>query len=80
MMKDSHKDLKPEVCAYLERIGYEGPLDGSAEALARLQERHLHIVPYENLDILRRDPLSLEIPHLHEKKSLSAAEEATASN
>jgi arylamine N-acetyltransferase len=58
---------KPEVRAYLERIGYDGPLDGSAEALAELQERHLHTVPYENLDVLRRVPLSLEIPDLFDK-------------
>jgi N-hydroxyarylamine O-acetyltransferase len=32
-----------------------------------LQERHLHTVPYENFDILRRIPLSLEIPDLIEK-------------
>jgi arylamine N-acetyltransferase len=59
--------LKPEVQAYLQRIGYDGPLDGSAEALAELQERHLHSVPYENLDILDRVPLSLEIHDLLEK-------------
>ncbi|TBL78606.1 arylamine N-acetyltransferase family protein [Paenibacillus thalictri] len=59
--------LKPEVRAYLQRIGYEGPLDGSAEALAELQERHLHTVPYENFDILRRIPLSLEVTALYDK-------------
>ncbi|WP_409342790.1 arylamine N-acetyltransferase family protein [Paenibacillus sp. MBLB4367] len=61
------RQLKPEVRAYLERIGYSGPLDGSAAALAELQESHLHAVPYENLDILNRIPLSLEIPSLHDK-------------
>lgn len=57
----------PNVKAYLERIGYDGPLDGSAAVLAELQERHLHSVPYENLDILNGIPLSLEIPDLFEK-------------
>lgn len=61
------KSVKPEVQAYLDRIGYDGPLDGSAESLAALQERHLHAVPYENLDILRRTPLSLEIQDLIDK-------------
>jgi len=61
------KQLKPEVLAYLDRIGYQGPLDGSAESLAALQERHLHAVPYENLDILNRVPLSLELEHLYHK-------------
>lgn len=59
--------LTPEIRAYLERIGYEGPLDGSADVLAKLQECHLHTVPYENLDILNRIPLSLEIPALYDK-------------
>jgi len=66
-MNVGHEGLKPEVRAYLQRIGYNGPLDGSAEALAGLQERHLHSVPYENLDILRGVPLSLDIPDLHDK-------------
>lgn len=66
-MNDGRSDLKPEIRAYLDRIGFEGPVDGSAETLAKLQERHLHTVPYENLDILRRIPLSLEIEDLYEK-------------
>lgn len=60
-------EIKPEVRAYLDRIGYDGPLDGSGETLAALQECHLHTVPYENLDILKRVPLSLEIPDLFDK-------------
>lgn len=66
-MKDCRNHLKPEVRAYLDRIGYDGPLDGSAAALAELQERHLHTVPYENLDILQRIPLSLDIQNLIDK-------------
>ncbi|UQZ81363.1 Arylamine N-acetyltransferase [Paenibacillus konkukensis] len=59
--------LKPEIRRYLERIQYDGPLDGSVAVLERLQECHLHTVPYENFDIIRRKPLSLEIPRLLEK-------------
>lgn len=59
--------VKLDVQAYLERIQFEGPLDGSVETLAKLQECHIHTVPYENLDILRGVPLSLEIPDLYEK-------------
>jgi N-hydroxyarylamine O-acetyltransferase len=66
-MTDNRGSLKHEVRAYLDRINYNGPLDGSAEALADLQECHLHTVPYENLDILRRTPLSLETGRLYEK-------------
>lgn len=60
-------NLKPDVAAYLNRIGYDGPLDGSAKALAGIQERHLHSVPYENFDIMAGIPLSLEIPDLLDK-------------
>jgi arylamine N-acetyltransferase len=66
-MNDHITSLKPEVSAYLARIGYDGPLDGSFQTLAELQERHLHAVPYENLDILKRIPLSLDIPDLINK-------------
>ncbi|WP_308635062.1 arylamine N-acetyltransferase family protein [Paenibacillus silvisoli] len=59
--------LKPEVSAYLDRIGYQGPLDGSASVLAALQECHLHTVPYENLDIINGIPLSLDVNDLHDK-------------
>ena len=59
--------LKSDVDRYLERIGYCGPKDASAAVLARLQECHLHAVPYENFDILKRKPLSLEIPDLFHK-------------
>ncbi|RXZ80677.1 acetyltransferase [Paenibacillaceae bacterium] len=66
-MSDNRPDCSPEIGAYLQRIGYFGPLDGSAEVLAELQERHLHTVPYENLDILQGTPISLKIPDLYNK-------------
>ncbi|MCP1305629.1 arylamine N-acetyltransferase family protein [Paenibacillus tyrfis] len=66
-MIDRRHDVRPEVSAYLERIGYDGPLDGSAAVLAELQECHIHSVPYENLDIVRRIPLSLEVEDLIDK-------------
>ncbi|MBO0994117.1 arylamine N-acetyltransferase [Bacillus sp. SD088] len=58
---------KLNVKAYLERIGYKGILDTSAQTLAKLQENHLHTVPYENLDILQKIPLSLDIADLYKK-------------
>ncbi|MDF2670190.1 MAG: acetyltransferase [Paenibacillus sp.] len=63
-MNVNRDQLKPEVQAYLNRIGYNGPLDGSAAVLAELQDCHLHSVPYENLDILNGVPLSLDIEPL----------------
>ncbi|KRG14844.1 acetyltransferase [Virgibacillus soli] len=63
--KEMHENS--DVNAYLERIGFKGAFDNSAQTLAELQHCHLHTVPYENLDILQKVPLSLEIPDLYEK-------------
>jgi len=59
--------IRPEIMEYLQRIGYRGPIDGSLKALAELQSCHLHTVPYENFDILRGIPLSLDIARLYDK-------------
>lgn len=40
-----------EVQAYLDRIGYAGPLAPTAETLRALHRRHMLSVPFENLDI-----------------------------
>lgn len=40
-----------DVPAYLDRIGYVGPTDPSAETLRALHRAHLFTVPFENLDI-----------------------------
>lgn len=52
---------------YLERIGYQGPTEPSFEVLAKLQERHLRSVPYENLDILAGAKAGLEFGDLFQK-------------
>ena len=52
--------MNQDVIAYLDRIGYNGPIDRSVATLNKLQECHVYTVPYENLDILNGLPLSLE--------------------
>ncbi len=37
--------------AYLQRIGYSGPLDPTPETLRELHKAHILSVPFENLDI-----------------------------
>lgn len=37
--------------AYLGRIGYSAPLDGSLETLGGLVKAHLERIPFENLDV-----------------------------
>src|SRR5258707_11985301 len=56
-----------DVAAYLERIGYTGPLAPSAGALRALHLAHLYTVPFENLDIGLGRPLSLALPALFDK-------------
>ena len=40
-----------DVDAYLERIGYDGPLKPGADTLAGLHRAHMLAVPFENLDL-----------------------------
>jgi N-hydroxyarylamine O-acetyltransferase len=40
-----------DVGAYLDRIGYLGPIEATAENLRALHRAHLLTVPFENLDI-----------------------------
>jgi N-hydroxyarylamine O-acetyltransferase len=46
--------------AYLERINYRGPLAPTAETLRGLQVAHLLAVPFENLSIHSRQPITLD--------------------
>ena len=64
---NDHSAASRDITRYLERIGFVGPVDGTAGTLAGLQERHLQAVPYENFDILAKVPLSLDAPDLYAK-------------
>ena len=55
------------VAAYLERIGYHGPLDPTVETLRRLHLAHLLAVPFENLSIHRGESIQLDDEALFEK-------------
>ncbi|HTT64901.1 MAG TPA: arylamine N-acetyltransferase [Bryobacteraceae bacterium] len=56
-----------DIPAYLERIAYAGPLDGSPDTLRALHLAHLYTVPFENLDIHLGRPLSLDGTALFDK-------------
>jgi N-hydroxyarylamine O-acetyltransferase len=56
-----------DVEAYLHRIGYDGPRDPSPETLRKLQRRHLHSVPFENLDIALGVRIELDPDRLYDK-------------
>ena len=56
-----------DVDAYLERIGYRGPLAPTAETLRRLHVAHLLTVPFENLSIHANEPIVLDDESLCDK-------------
>jgi N-hydroxyarylamine O-acetyltransferase len=48
------------VLSYLQRIGYTGPVEPTAETLRRLHRAHMLSVPFENLDIALGRKITLE--------------------
>ena len=52
---------------YLKRIGYDGSMEPNKENLFKLQYCHLHSIPYENLDIMRGVPFTLDIDDVLDK-------------
>lgn len=52
-------DVSSRVDAYLERIGAPRPRQLDLEALAALQYAHLVAVPFENIDVFDRVPVSV---------------------
>src|SRR5512135_2350122 len=49
-----------DTAAYLQRIQYHGPLEPTRSTLYSLQTTHLLTVPFENLDIHLKRPLSMK--------------------
>lgn len=58
----------PDLGAYLERIGYQGPVEPTASVLDAVVYAHLTHVPFENIDVYeRRLEPSLAIRDLFDK-------------
>lgn len=55
------------VDAYLDRIGYRGSREPTAETLRRLHLAHLESVPFENLGIHAGEPIVLDDEALYDK-------------
>jgi N-hydroxyarylamine O-acetyltransferase len=53
--------------AYLERIGFDGPREPTADVLATLHRRHPAAIPFENLDPLLGRPVSLAPDAIEDK-------------
>jgi N-hydroxyarylamine O-acetyltransferase len=56
-----------KIDAYLDRIGYGGPLTPTAETLRQLHRAHMLAVPFENLDIPLGNPIVLSLPAFYAK-------------
>jgi N-hydroxyarylamine O-acetyltransferase len=53
--------------AYLARIGYKGPRDPTLETLKALHVLHPRAIAFENLDVLLKRPLKLDIASIQRK-------------
>lgn len=53
--------------AYLQRIGYSGPVAPTREVLFDVHRRHLRAIPYENLDIHLGRGLPLDVAATYDK-------------
>ncbi|MEV7553982.1 arylamine N-acetyltransferase [Amycolatopsis sp. NPDC089917] len=56
-----------DVAAYLDRLGLDRPAAADVAALRVLQERHLAVVPFENLSIHLGEPIVLDADALFDK-------------
>ena len=57
----------PLLPAYLQRIGYEGPVAPTVETLQGMHRAHFLQVPFENLDIQRGVPIVVDLDHNYDK-------------
>ena len=56
-----------ELETYLDRIGYQGPREPTADTLRQLHRAHLLTVAFENLDIQLGRSIVLSLPLLYDK-------------
>ena len=56
-----------DTAAYFARIRWHGPVSISAANLAAMHRAHMFAVPFENLDIHRGRPISLDLEALFDK-------------
>ncbi|WP_410648240.1 arylamine N-acetyltransferase family protein [Amycolatopsis sp. cmx-4-54] len=56
-----------DVAAYLDRLGLDRPATADVAALRTLQDRHLAVVPFENLSMHLGEPIVLETEALSDK-------------
>lgn len=59
--------MKPDLDAYLARIGYDGPRTVSQETLAAIHKSHAFSIPYENIDVYLGRPVDQDIVRIFDK-------------
>ena len=68
-----------DVRAYLDRVGYHGPIEPTADTLHGLHRQHMLTVPFENLDIGLGREIVLD-PERFVEKIATANVEASATS
>jgi len=57
----------PDVAAYFTRIGYIGSREPTFETLTSIHTHHVRAIPFENLDVLLRRGIRLDLPSIEQK-------------
>ena len=63
---------KEQIDLYLKKMEYNDEIKIDYETLCKLQIAHLTHIPYENIDVLNRKPVSLEAQDLFDKMIVKA--------
>jgi N-hydroxyarylamine O-acetyltransferase len=59
--------MNSQIQQYLNYLQFQGSIEPSIKLLGQLQTKHLHTIPYENLDVALKRGISFAIPDLFQK-------------
>lgn len=59
--------MRMDINKYLQRINLTEPITNDLASLRKLQETHLLHVPFENLDVIYKEPIYLNVPRIYDK-------------
>ena len=62
---------KEQINLYLKKMNYKDEVKIDYNTLSKLQIAHLTNIPYENIDVLNKKPLSLDAQDLFNKMILN---------
>jgi Arylamine N-acetyltransferase len=60
-------EFVPNIENYFSRINYKGPRTPSLETLSSLQFHHVSSIPFENLDVLSKKIIKVDLESLENK-------------